>query len=93
MSEVVRFRQEQALREQAAQQALYGFAAVAIHSSITARMERGAEYLLALLEEGKYEEVAHLMETSSWALEEATRRTTTNDNTHSEIQTERKSSL
>ena len=70
MSEVARFRQNQALQEQSAHQALYGFATIANHASITARMERGAEHLLSLLEQGKYEEVAHLMETTAWGLEE-----------------------
>jgi hypothetical protein len=69
-SEVARFRQEQALQEQAAQQGLYGVAVVASHASITARMERGAEYLLTLLAEGKHEEVALLMETPMWGREE-----------------------
>jgi hypothetical protein len=69
-SEIARFRQEQALQEQAAQQGLYGFAAVANHSSITARMERGAEHLLALFAEGKHEEAIRLWETTDWALEE-----------------------
>ena len=92
-SEIARFRQEQTLQEQAAQQALYGFAVVANHSSITARMERGAEYLLTLLEEGKYEEVAHLMETTAWALEEVMYHTTTNYSTQREFQTEGTSSL
>jgi hypothetical protein len=69
-SEVARFREQQALQEQAAHQGLYGFAAMARHASITARMERRAEYLLKLLEEGKYQEVARLMETPTWGLEE-----------------------
>jgi hypothetical protein len=33
-------------------------------------MERGAERLLQLIEEGKHEEVAVLMETPAWCLEE-----------------------
>jgi hypothetical protein len=69
-SEIARFRQAQALEEQAAQQGLYGFAAVADHRSITARMERGAERLLALFAEGKHEEAIRLWETTAWALEE-----------------------
>ena len=66
ISDVAKFRHEQALQEQAAQQALYGLASVANHASINAQMQRGAEYLLTLLEVWKYEEVAHLMETSDW---------------------------
>ena len=69
-SKVAQFRQEQALQEQAAQQGLHGLAVVANHESITARMEQSAEYLLKLLEEGKYREVAILMETPTWGLEE-----------------------
>jgi len=68
-SEVAQFRQEQVLQEQAAQQGLHGLAVVANHESITARMEQGAEHLLKLLEEGKYREVAILMETPAWGLE------------------------
>ena len=68
-SEVAKFREQQALQEQAAQQGFHGLAIVANHESITVRMERGAEYLLKLLEEGKHEEVALLMETPTWGLE------------------------
>lgn len=69
-SAVARFRQQQALQEQAAHQGLHGPAIVAPHDTITARMEQGAERLLQLLQEGKHKEVALLMETTSWALEE-----------------------
>lgn len=69
-SEIARFRQNQALQEQAAQQALYGLASVATHASINVRVQRGAEYLLTLLEAEKYEEVIQLMETKTWGIEE-----------------------
>jgi hypothetical protein len=69
-SEVARFREQQALQEQAAWQGLCGLAAVASHESITARMERGAEHLLKLIEEGRPQEALALMETKSWGLEE-----------------------
>jgi aminoglycoside phosphotransferase family enzyme len=69
-SKVARFRQEQILQEQAASQGLYGPAALARHESIIARMDRGAQRLLQMLQEGKHEEVAFLMETTSWALED-----------------------
>jgi hypothetical protein len=69
-SDIAKFRQEQALQEQATHQALYGFASVATHASINARMQRGADYLLTLLEAGKYEEVIQLMETRTWGMEE-----------------------
>ncbi|HZR38729.1 MAG TPA: hypothetical protein VFB12_01340 [Ktedonobacteraceae bacterium] len=68
-SEVAKFREQQALQEQAVQQGIHGLAIVANHESITARMERSAEYLLKLLEEGKHKEVALLMETPTWGLE------------------------
>ena len=68
-SEVARFRQQQALQEQAAQQGLSGLAVVSRHDFIEARMERGAERLLHLIKEGKHEEVKRLMETEAWALE------------------------
>ena len=55
-SEIARFRQQQALQEEAARQALYGLAAVASHETITARMEQETPYLLSLLEEGKLEQ-------------------------------------
>jgi len=70
VSEIAGFRHQQALQEQAAQQGLNGFAAVASHETITARMDRGAERLLKLLQEGKHKEVAILMETPTWGLEE-----------------------
>ncbi|HEY7416739.1 MAG TPA: hypothetical protein VH593_16255, partial [Ktedonobacteraceae bacterium] len=70
MSDVARLRKQQTLQEQAAARALYSFASVANHRSITARMEQDAERLLGMLEEGKFEEVAQLMEYTSWALEE-----------------------
>ena len=92
-SEVAKFRQEQALQEQAVQHALYSFASVATHSSITARMERGAEHLLTLLEEGKYEQVAHLMETTAWALEEVTCPITTNESIQHGLSAKGKSGL
>ena len=38
-SEVAAFRERQALEEEAARQALYGFASTASHQMITARMQ------------------------------------------------------
>ena len=70
ISDIAKFRQEQALQEQSAQQALHGFASIANHASINARMQRGADYLLTLLDAGKYEEVIQLMETKTWGIEE-----------------------
>jgi hypothetical protein len=42
-SEVAYFREKQALQEVAAQRGMSGFAAVACHAMITARMERGGQ--------------------------------------------------
>ena len=53
LSEVAYFRQQQALRDEAAQRGLSGFAISATHESITARMQTGAERVLRLIEEGK----------------------------------------
>lgn len=52
-SEVARFRERQALEEEASKHALYATAMVARHDFIIARMERGAERILCLLQEGK----------------------------------------
>ena len=69
-SEIAQFRQEQALREQAAQQGLNGVAMVASHKFITARMDRAAEHLLHLIQAGRHEEAISLMATPTWGLEE-----------------------
>lgn len=69
-SEVAYFRREQFLQEQAAQQGLSGLAVVASHEMITARMQRGAERILRLIQEGRYEEAQVLMSTDGWYLEE-----------------------
>jgi hypothetical protein len=68
-SEVAAFREQQALQEQATHQGLYGLAAVASHAAITARMQRGAQRIVRLFEEGKSQEVIALMETRAWGLE------------------------
>lgn len=65
-SEVAAFRERQALEEESARLALYGFASVASHQMITARMQRGAERILALIDEGKHEEAQALMNTEYW---------------------------
>ena len=71
LSEVARLRQQIQTEYEAAQRGLAGLASgVARHDFIEARMERGAEYLLQLIEEGKHEEVVSLMETPAWCLEE-----------------------
>jgi hypothetical protein len=65
-SEIAIFREQQALQEEAARQGLYGLAAVARHETIIARMEQRGACLLKLIEEGKHEEVARLMNTPDW---------------------------
>ena len=69
-SEVARFRKLQALEEEASKHALYATAMVARHDSIIARMERGAERILRLLQEGKQVEAMALMNTRQWGEEE-----------------------
>ena len=69
-SVVAKFRQEQTLQEQAAQRGLDGYALVSRHDFIEARMERGAERLLELIDKGKHEEAEKLMNTPTWGLEE-----------------------
>ena len=76
-SEIARFREQQALQEAAARQALYGPAITASHAFITARMEKAADRLLRLLEEGKHAEVQAIMESPAWALEGESYHTTT----------------
>ncbi len=68
ISEVAYFRQQQALREEAARRGLYGLAIVASHELITARMERGAERILQLVQEGKHAEAIALMNTETWGV-------------------------
>ena len=70
LSEVACFRQQQALRDEAAQRGLSGFAISATHESITARMQAGAERILRLIEEGKLEEALAILNTDDWCLEE-----------------------
>jgi hypothetical protein len=60
-SEVAHFRHQQALQEQAGQQALSGLAAVTYHAAIIKRMEQGAERVLRLVAEGKHEEAKALL--------------------------------
>jgi hypothetical protein len=68
-SEVARFREQQALEEQAAHLGLSGFAITARHDFIEARAQRGAEHILRLLAEGKEAEALMLMNAPHWGLE------------------------
>ncbi|HEU0001988.1 MAG TPA: hypothetical protein VFQ36_13895 [Ktedonobacteraceae bacterium] len=70
-SEVARFREQQALEEEAARLALSGYAISARHDFINARMQRGGERILQLIEQGKHEEAQVLMNSENWGVEEA----------------------
>ncbi|HLZ80636.1 MAG TPA: hypothetical protein VKP04_03330 [Ktedonobacteraceae bacterium] len=60
-SVVARFRRQQALEEEAARLALYGYAEVA----------RGGERILSLIAEGKHEQAQALMNKENWGVEES----------------------
>jgi hypothetical protein len=70
-SEIARFREQQALEEEAARLAFSGFAITARHDLIIARMQRGGERILQLIAEGKHEEARVLMNSENWGAEEA----------------------
>ena len=67
MSEVADFRKHEALREEAAQLGLSGFAISATHASITARMERGAQRILRLIEAGRHADAQALLNAEWYA--------------------------
>ncbi len=69
-SAVARFREQQALEEEAARLALSGFAITARHDLIVARMQRGGERILQLIAEGKHDEAQVLMNSEDWGVEE-----------------------
>jgi ABC-type cobalamin transport system ATPase subunit len=69
-SEIAQFKQLQAMQEQAAQQGLQGFAVVASHRTITARMEQAAPYLVQLLKDGKVEQCNQAIDAMTAALKE-----------------------
>jgi hypothetical protein len=69
-SEVASLMQRIDLEREAAQQGLTGLAyGTARHDFITARMERGAERILLLIQEGKLAEAIVLMETETWGVD------------------------
>jgi hypothetical protein len=69
-SEVASLMQRIDLEREAAQQGLTGLAyGTARHDFIIARMERGAERILLLIQEGKLAEAIALMETETWGAE------------------------
>ncbi|MBV9692037.1 MAG: hypothetical protein JO202_20270 [Ktedonobacteraceae bacterium] len=66
-SEIARFREQQALEEEAARLGLYGLASgTARHDFIIARMEQGAEHILQLVREGKHQQAHALVESGAW---------------------------
>jgi hypothetical protein len=68
--EVARLMQQIAAEEEAARRGLYGLAMVARHELITARMTRGAERVLRLIEEGRHAEAQALLNTDDWCEKE-----------------------
>src|SRR6266481_9350795 len=68
-SEIACLLQRIELEEEAARRGLYGFAVVASHEIITARMELGAERILRLITEGRHDEAIALMNTETWGVE------------------------
>ena len=69
-SEVASLMQRIDREREAAQQGLTGLAyGTARHDFVTARMERGAERILLLIQEGKLAEAIALMETETWGVD------------------------
>lgn len=69
-SEIARLMRRITLEHEAAQYGLTGLAlGTARHDFIIARMERGAERILQLIEEGKHDEAVTLMNTETWGIE------------------------
>jgi len=69
-SEIARFREQQALEEEAIRMAFSGLAITARHDFITARMQRGGEHILRLIAEGKHDEAQVLMNSENWGVED-----------------------
>jgi hypothetical protein len=68
-SEVARLMRQIDLELEAAQRGLHGFAATARHDFINARMQRGGEHILQLIDEGKHEEAQALMNADNWEIQ------------------------
>ena len=69
-SEIARFREQQALEEEAARLAFSGLAITARHDFIVARMQRADERILCLIAQGKHEEAQIMMNSENWGVEE-----------------------
>ena len=67
-SEIARFREQQALEEEAMRLGFSGFAITARHDFIAARMQRGGERILQLIAEGKHDEAQVLMNSENWGI-------------------------
>jgi hypothetical protein len=65
-SEVARLMRHIDLEQEAAERGMHGFASTARHDFINARMQRGGERILQLIEEGRHEEAQALMNTDNW---------------------------
>ncbi|MGH2497797.1 MAG: hypothetical protein ACRDIV_24100 [Ktedonobacteraceae bacterium] len=68
-SEVARLMHQIDLELEAAQRGMYGFASSARHDFINARMQRGGERILQLIEQGKHEGAQALMNADNWGME------------------------
>ncbi|MGH2497531.1 MAG: hypothetical protein ACRDIV_22755 [Ktedonobacteraceae bacterium] len=69
-SEVARIMRQIDLELEAAQRGMHGFASTARHDFINARMQRGGERILQLIDEGKHEEAQALMNADNWGVQE-----------------------
>ena len=65
-SEVARFREQQALQEEAAKRSLHGYTIVSSHDMIDSRMEREAGKIVKLFQEGHIIEALAIMESPNW---------------------------
>ncbi len=65
-SDIAHFRECQMLQEQSAHHGLYGYAIVARHDFIEARLEQGADRIVMLMQEGRCEEALALMSAPLW---------------------------
>lgn len=69
-SEVAEMRRRIDLENEAGRLALYGYAEVSRHDRIIASMERGAERILRLEQQGRHEEAQAMMNSEYWKDEE-----------------------
>lgn len=67
-SEVAQAMRQIDLEQEAAERGMHGFAITARHDFINAQMQRGGEYILQLIEEGRHEEAQALMNTDNWGV-------------------------